>query len=244
MRFPNPRANPQAVPPASGSRPFSVVALGGVAVLAVLMLTLLLRGGSSAQRGGPVSLMAVGESTPEPGLFEGPPVGPAIALPPMAVESPSATDVEPLSEPSLDQIASAETRIDEEAASEFKDVAASGEVAKGYTGQRLRPGYTLRMRVTAYSPDARSCGIHADGMTASGLGVTTNGMHLVAADTDLLPFGTHISIPGYADGQPVPVLDRGGAIRGRRIDLLMPTHQAARDWGVQDIEVVVWEAAD
>lgn len=108
----------------------------------------------------------------------------------------------------------------------------------------LRHARTIRMRVTAYSPDARSCGKWADGQTASGYSVWTNGMRLVAADTDVLPFGSVISIPGYHDGEPVPVLDRGGAIRGRRLDVLFPTHERALQWGVRDVDVTVWAYAD
>ena len=103
---------------------------------------------------------------------------------------------------------------------------------------------SITMRVTAYSPDERSCGSQADGITASGFSVWTNGMRLVAADTALLPFGTLLSIPGYDDGAIVPVLDRGGAIKGHRLDVLFPTHEAAREWGVRDLEVEVWAYAD
>ena len=100
------------------------------------------------------------------------------------------------------------------------------------------------MTVTAYSPDAESCGEFADGVTASGYSVWTNGMKLVAADTRLFPFGTVLSIPGYNNGRPVPVLDRGGMIKGDRLDLLFPTHKLARAWGTQRLEVTVWEYAD
>ena len=81
-------------------------------------------------------------------------------------------------------------------------------------------------------------------MTASGYSVWTNGMKLVAADTRLLPFGSVLSVQGYNDGNPVPVLDRGGKIKGRRLDLLMPTHEIALQWGVRQIDVTVWEYAD
>lgn len=113
-----------------------------------------------------------------------------------------------------------------------------------YNGRLIRPRTTMTMRVTAYSPDRRSCGNWADGITASGRRVTTNGGRLVAADTRILPFGAIVSIPGYHDGEPVPVLDRGGAIKGYRLDLLYPTHARARQWGVQDLEVTIWEYAD
>jgi len=113
-----------------------------------------------------------------------------------------------------------------------------------FNGRPLRKLRTLTMKVTAYSPDARSCGKWADGFTASGYSVWTNGMKLVAADTKLLPFGTIVTVPGYHDGKPVPVLDRGGAIKGHRLDVLYPTHEVAQRWGVQTLSVDVWEYAD
>jgi 3D (Asp-Asp-Asp) domain-containing protein len=112
-----------------------------------------------------------------------------------------------------------------------------------FDGRPIRPVRTVTMRTTAYSPDARSCGKWADGITASGMSVWTNGMKLAAADPSI-PFGTILTVPGYNDGQPIPVLDRGGAIKGHRLDLLYPTHDIALQWGVQDLEVVVWEYAD
>jgi 3D (Asp-Asp-Asp) domain-containing protein len=113
-----------------------------------------------------------------------------------------------------------------------------------FNGRPLRKVRTLTMKVTAYSPDERSCGKWADGFTASGYSVWTNGMKLVAADTKLLPFGTIVTVPGYHHGKPVPVLDRGGAIKGHRLDVLYPTHEVAQRWGVQTLSVDVWEYAD
>jgi len=113
-----------------------------------------------------------------------------------------------------------------------------------FDGRPLKVARTMTMKVTAYSPDEQSCGIWADGKTASGYSVWTNGMKLVAADTRLLPFGTVISVPGYNGGKPVQVLDRGGAIKGRRLDVLYPTHEVALKWGVQDLMVTVYEYAD
>ena len=113
-----------------------------------------------------------------------------------------------------------------------------------FNGRPVRPSRTVRMLVTAYSPDARSCGAFADGITASGYSVKTNGMRLVAADTRLLPFGTMLSIPGYDDGYIVPVLDRGGAITGDHLDVLFPTHGQALHWGVRHLDITIWEYAD
>lgn len=113
-----------------------------------------------------------------------------------------------------------------------------------FDGRPIRPVKTMWMTVTAYSPDERSCDDSADGYTATNHSVWTNAMRLVAADTSLLPFGSMLTVPGYADGEVVPVLDRGGAIKGRRLDVLYPTHEIARKWGRQRLQVTVWEFAD
>jgi len=113
-----------------------------------------------------------------------------------------------------------------------------------FNGRPMRPARTIRMKVTAYSPDEESCGIFADGITASLHDVMTNAGKLVASDSRVLPLGSVISVPGYDSGNMVPVLDRGGAIKGRRLDVLYPTHSQARKWGVQDLDVVVWEYTD
>jgi len=113
-----------------------------------------------------------------------------------------------------------------------------------FDGRRVRPARVIIMRVTAYSPDARSCGKYADGQTATLNSVWTNAMRLVAADTDVLPFWSLVSVPGYADGEVVPVLDRGAAIKGAELDVLFPTHEMARRWGVRSVPVTEWEYVD
>lgn len=104
----------------------------------------------------------------------------------------------------------------------------------------IQPVKTRTMKTTAYSPDEKSCGKWADGITASGKSVWMNGGRLVAADR-AVPYGTILTIPGYNDGKPVQVWDRGGKIKGNRLDLLYPTHEIALQWGVQDLRVVFWE---
>jgi len=89
------------------------------------------------------------------------------------------------------------------------------------------------MNVSAYCPCEKCCGSFADGVTASG--APAEGF-LVAAPPNI-PFGTLLSIPGYAGGRPVEVKDRGGAIKGNKLDLLFPTHQAALNFGRQELMV-------
>ena len=82
------------------------------------------------------------------------------------------------------------------------------------------PAPTIRrMVVTAYCPCERCCGRWAAvplarRKTASGAalaGLLFDWRPFVAGPPSM-PFGTLVSVPGYADGRPVPVLDRGGAI--------------------------------
>lgn len=97
------------------------------------------------------------------------------------------------------------------------------------------------MEVTAYCACRKCCGRNARGITASGKPVSFNGGRFVAADTRLLPFGTNLSIPGYNGGKPVPVIDRGGAIKGRKLDVYFSSHAVARQWGRQRLPVTVFE---
>lgn len=111
---------------------------------------------------------------------------------------------------------------------------------------------TLLMTVTGYCPCGECCnwrrtwygraviasGPHAGerkavGITASG---QRAGRGTIAADPDVLPMRTQVYVPGYGYGT---VLDTGGAIQGRHIDLFFSTHQKAREWGVRKVYVRV-----
>jgi 3D (Asp-Asp-Asp) domain-containing protein len=73
------------------------------------------------------------------------------------------------------------------------------------------------------------------GMTASGKWAHPG---TIAADTALFPFGTVMFIPGYGYGQ---VEDRGGAIKGYKVDLFFGSHGEALQWGKQKKQVKVWK---
>lgn len=96
---------------------------------------------------------------------------------------------------------------------------------------------TVRMRVTAYCPCAKCCSQYADGITANGHRIV-QGDRFVAADRQYA-FGTHLIVPGYNGSRPVRVLDRGGAIKGNRLDVFFNTHQEALEWGVQYLDVLI-----
>ncbi len=86
--------------------------------------------------------------------------------------------------------------------------------------------------ITAYCHCAKCCG-KTDGITASGEkaieGIT------VAMDKSM-PFGTKIYIDGV--GERI-AQDRGGAIKGNRIDLYFDSHQEALNFGRQTKEVTI-----
>jgi len=96
---------------------------------------------------------------------------------------------------------------------------------------------TVQMRVTAYCPCPKCCGSYSDGVTACGYKIS-QGDCFVAADKRY-PFGTGMIIPGYKGGEVVKVLDRGGAIRGNRLDVFFNSHQEALEWGVRDLDVKI-----
>lgn len=72
------------------------------------------------------------------------------------------------------------------------------------------------------------------GITASGKPAKKGS---IAADTSIFPFGTVMYIPGYGYGV---VEDRGGAIKGYKIDLYHSSHASALKWGREIKDVKVW----
>ena len=104
-------------------------------------------------------------------------------------------------------------------------------------GSVCKADYIVEMEVTAYCPCAKCCGEWADGYTACGK--LAHGCFVAAPKS--YPFGTILIIPGYNDSRPVAVLDRGGAIRGNKLDVFFPTHQDALNWGRRNLMVQVVE---
>ena len=83
-------------------------------------------------------------------------------------------------------------------------------------------GRALTVVATAYA---------LTGSTATGLPV---GPGIVAVDPAVIPLGTHMTIPGYGEGVAA---DTGGAIKGARIDVWVPTEAQAEQWGVQTVTI-------
>ena len=90
------------------------------------------------------------------------------------------------------------------------------------------------MWVTAYCKESCCCGEYADGVTANGHRIQP-GDKFCAADPGIC-FGTMFTIPDYGK---VPCYDRGGAIKGAKLDVYFDTHQEALEWGRQRLKVEV-----
>lgn len=87
-------------------------------------------------------------------------------------------------------------------------------------------------KVTAYCKCSKCCGSYANGYTAAGTKASAG--RTVAAPSNL-PFGTKLNI----NGKTYVVEDRGGAIKGNRIDVYVNSHSEALAWGVRYLPVEV-----
>lgn len=89
-------------------------------------------------------------------------------------------------------------------------------------------------KITHYDPSPASCGIWADGITATGTTATAG--RTIATDPNVIPMGTVVVI----DGQEYIAEDVGGAIKGQRIDIFVDTYDEAISRGVIYREVFVY----
>lgn len=99
-----------------------------------------------------------------------------------------------------------------------------------------KSSYKMKMNTSAYTPFCVGC----SGVTASGVNVkssqTYKGYKIIAAPKQFA-FGTKMYIPGF--GHAI-VLDRGGAITGNKLDLLVGTKSQAYAWGRKSVTVTVY----
>ena len=116
-------------------------------------------------------------------------------------------------------------QVDEEEQERAAQTAAY-EAIEGYE-------YIGECTVTYYccEPYEHICGT-GTGLTATGIPVAPG---MVAVDPDVIPLGSTVII----DGQEYLAADTGGAIKGNRIDIAVPTHQEALELGTKTAEVWV-----
>lgn len=101
----------------------------------------------------------------------------------------------------------------------------------------IATGYTAGIESTGKTPEHPQYGI-----TYSGVRVTRDLYSTIAADLSVFPLGTILFIPDYGYGV---VADKGGAIKGNKIDLYYPTvDDVYSQWGKKKVEVYVIEYGD
>lgn len=98
----------------------------------------------------------------------------------------------------------------------------------------LATGYTAGYESTGKNRNNPEYGI-----TYSGVKVKRDLYSTIAADLHVFPIGTILFIPGYGYGV---VADKGGAIKGNKLDLYYETvHDVYQLWGKRKLDVYVIE---
>ncbi|OHX33295.1 cell wall-binding protein EntC [Bacillus mycoides] len=97
----------------------------------------------------------------------------------------------------------------------------------------------LRVEATAYTADPLENGYKAGDQVKSAMGhnLTANpNMKLIAVDPSVIPLGSKVWVEGYG----VAIAgDTGGAIKGNKIDVLMPDKGTSSNWGRKTVTVKV-----
>lgn len=96
-------------------------------------------------------------------------------------------------------------------------------------------GKELVVTATAYTAYCNGC----SGTTAYGIDLRSNpNQKVIAVDPSIIPLGTKVWVEGYG----VAIAgDTGGAIKGHKIDVFIPTYEDAMEWGVKKIKIKILE---
>jgi 3D (Asp-Asp-Asp) domain-containing protein/LysM repeat protein len=97
-------------------------------------------------------------------------------------------------------------------------------------------GKTVSVKATAYTADCAGC----SGITSTGVDLNANpNAKVIAVDPNVIPLGSKVHVEGYGYATAA---DIGGAIKGNRIDVHVPTKDEAYNWGVRnDVKVTIVE---
>lgn len=89
--------------------------------------------------------------------------------------------------------------------------------------------------VTATAYTVESAG--ENGITSTGIDLTENpDAKVIAVDPSVIPLGSIVHVEGY--GHAIAG-DVGGDIKGKRIDVFVPTNREAIQWGVREVQVTI-----
>ena len=89
----------------------------------------------------------------------------------------------------------------------------------------------MTVTATAYTAYCTGC----SGTTAIGIDLRANpNQRVIAVDPRVIPLGTKVWVEGY--GEAIAG-DTGGAIKGNKIDVFIPTQESAMAWGVKTVKI-------
>lgn len=104
---------------------------------------------------------------------------------------------------------------------------------KSSQSKKSTEGKTISVSATAYTAKCNGC----SGITYTGVDLNSNpNAKVIAVDPNVIPLGSKVYVEGY--GHAVAA-DIGGAIKGNKIDLHVPTKQEAFSWGVRNVKVTI-----
>jgi uncharacterized protein YabE (DUF348 family) len=97
----------------------------------------------------------------------------------------------------------------------------------------MASGKEFYVSSTAYTASCNGC----SGVTATGIDLRVNpNLKVIAVDPSIIPLGTKVYVEGY--GYAVAA-DTGGAIKGYKIDVFIPTKAEAFRWGNRKVKVKI-----
>jgi 3D (Asp-Asp-Asp) domain-containing protein len=89
------------------------------------------------------------------------------------------------------------------------------------------------VEATAYTASCEGC----SGITATGINLKENpDAKIISVDPTIIPLGSKVYVEGY--GEAIAG-DTGGAIKGNKIDVFIPSQQDAINFGVKQLKVTI-----
>ncbi|WP_368653410.1 LysM peptidoglycan-binding domain-containing protein [Ornithinibacillus sp. 4-3] len=139
------------------------------------------------------------------------------------------TDAKPAAKPS--KPAQQEAKKEEKPAP--KQVKVEPKQEEAPKNEEKQSAKTFTMKATAYTAECDGC----SGITKTGIDLNKDrNAKVIAVDPNVIPLGTKVHVEGY--GEAIAG-DIGGAIKGDRIDIHVPTKSEAYQWGVRNVNVTI-----
>ncbi|AXN39051.1 G5 and 3D domain-containing protein [Peribacillus butanolivorans] len=107
------------------------------------------------------------------------------------------------------------------------------QASRGASNVNSTSGKEIYVSSTAYTASCKGC----SGVTSTGVDLKSNpDAKIIAVDPSVIPMGSKVYVEGY--GYAVAA-DKGGAIRGNRIDVFFSSKNDAYRWGVKKVKIRV-----